>query len=57
VQHGYVIIPKSVTEHRIRENIDIFDFDLTAAEISTISGLERELRTSGDPATFDFAQG
>lgn len=56
VQQGFIVIPKTVTPHRVRENIDIFDFELSAGEMQQISGLEAGLRTSGDPATFDFSQ-
>lgn len=56
VQSGFILIPKTVTPARMAENIDIFDFALSDAEIDAISGLEAGLRTSGDPATFDFPQ-
>lgn len=56
IQQGFIVIPKTVTPHRVSENIDIFDFELSADEIQQISGLEAGLRTSGDPATFDFSQ-
>lgn len=38
VQRGVVVIPKSTHVERIRENIDIWDFELTADEMATISG-------------------
>jgi 2,5-diketo-D-gluconate reductase A len=56
VQHGFIVIPKTVTPHRVAENIDIFDFELSDFELQRIGGLEAGLRTSGDPATFDFSQ-
>lgn len=56
IQHGFIVIPKTVTPQRVAENIDIFDFDLSEAELKEITGLETGLRTSGDPATFDFPQ-
>lgn len=56
VQNGFILIPKTVTPARMSENIDIFDFSLTDAEMAAISRLEAGLRTSGDPATFDFPQ-
>lgn len=40
-QPGTVAIPKSVTPSRIRENIGVFDFALTDAEMAAISGLKR----------------
>jgi len=53
IQRGDIIFPKSVTPDRIRENIDIFDFGLSAAEVETISALNRNERTGPDPDTFD----
>ncbi|CAN5453156.1 aldo/keto reductase [soil metagenome] len=56
VQQGFIVIPKTVTPQRVAENIDIFDFELSPLEMEQVSGLEAGLRTSGDPATFDFSQ-
>lgn len=55
-QRGFIVIPKSTTTQRIKENIDIFDFSLDDDEIASITGLEAGLRISGDPATFDYPQ-
>ena len=52
LQRGDIIFPKSVTPDRIRENIDIFDFGLSADEIGTISALNRNERTGPDPDKF-----
>ena len=41
VQQGLVAIPKSANPGRIAENIDIFDFELTADELGAISALDR----------------
>lgn len=46
------LYPKSVTLQRIRENLDVFGFDLTADELSVIDGLERDGRTGPHPAEF-----
>jgi 2,5-diketo-D-gluconate reductase A len=43
-----------VTPDRIRENIDTFGFELSAAEIEAISALNRNERTGPDPDTFDW---
>ena len=40
IEMGLVAIPKSATPQRIRENIDIFDFELDAQDIAGIATLE-----------------
>ncbi|MGW0817344.1 aldo/keto reductase [Streptomyces viridiviolaceus] len=49
LQLGNVVIPKSVTPARIRENLDVFDFALTEEEMTTIAALDRDLRTGPHP--------
>lgn len=41
VQHGYLPIPKSATPARQQENLAVFDFELTADEMSAIDALDR----------------
>ncbi|WP_164667886.1 aldo/keto reductase [Virgibacillus doumboii] len=53
VQNNVVLIPKSVNEHRIVENADIFDFALTDEEMKQISGLNKNERTGTNPDSFD----
>ncbi|GAA1005841.1 hypothetical protein STXM2123_1109 [Streptomyces sp. F-3] len=53
LQLGTIVIPKSVTPTRIRENIDVFDFSLTDEEMDAIAALDRGLRTGPDPDTLD----
>jgi len=48
---GHSPIPKSVNPQRIRENADIFDFLLTAEEVSAISALDTGRRGGLDPNT------
>ncbi|MFH8249627.1 aldo/keto reductase [Microbacterium sp. B2969] len=40
LQHGFIVFPKSVRRERLEENLDVFDFELTAAEISAIDALD-----------------
>ncbi|MET4921455.1 aldo/keto reductase [Streptomyces sp. PSRA5] len=53
LQIGNVVIPKSVTEARIHENLDVFDFELGAREIDALSALDRGMRTGPDPDTLN----
>jgi diketogulonate reductase-like aldo/keto reductase len=55
LQLGNVVIPKSVTPERIRENFDLFDFDLSQQEMDAIGALDRAQRIGPDPATFALA--
>jgi 2,5-diketo-D-gluconate reductase A len=40
IQRGVIVIPKSVRPERQRENIDIFDFELTDEQMTRIAGLD-----------------
>ncbi|MDT0317145.1 aldo/keto reductase [Streptomyces millisiae] len=51
---GNVVIPKSVTPSRIRENIDVFDFDLDEDDLAAFATLDRGTRFGPDPDTFDW---
>ena len=53
VERGDIVFPKSVTPDRINEDLDIFDFELSAADVEAISLLNRNERTGPDPDTFD----
>ena len=52
IQHGLVVIPKSVTPARIQENAAIFDFELTDEEMQQIDAMNTNSRIGGDPNTF-----
>ncbi|MEV0913220.1 aldo/keto reductase [Streptomyces sp. NPDC049967] len=53
LQTGNVVIPKSVTEARIRENLDVFGFRLSTEDIEALTALDRALRTGPDPDTLN----
>lgn len=52
LQLGNVVFPKSVTPERIRENLELFDFELSDAEMVEFERLNRGERIGPDPATF-----
>lgn len=54
IQQGVVTIPKSVNPERIRENADIFDFELSPEDMTAISALNAGKRLGADPLDFDF---
>jgi 2,5-diketo-D-gluconate reductase A len=57
IERGDIVFPKSVTPARIRENIDIFDFELSGEDVEAITALNRNQRTGPDPDTFDWIPG
>lgn len=52
LQHDLIVIPKSVKEVRIRQNADVFDFELTAEDMQAIDMLNRDERYGSHPDTF-----
>ena len=51
---GIITIPKSVKEHRIKENCGIYDFELSSEDMRQISELNKNHRFGPDPLDFDF---
>ncbi|AKO90870.1 aldo/keto reductase [Priestia filamentosa] len=51
LQHGVVTIPKSTKEHRIIENADVFDFELSQEEVEKIDSLNQDSRAGSHPDT------
>lgn len=54
IERGDIVFPKSVTPSRIRENFDIFDFELSDGDVAEISSLNKNERTGPDPDKFDM---
>lgn len=54
LQKGVVTIPKSVHRERIISNAQIFDFEISAKDITAIDSLDRHQRIGADPDHFDF---
>jgi 2,5-diketo-D-gluconate reductase A len=54
LQRGDIVFPKSVTPARVRENYELFDFELDEQQMDDITGLNRDERTGGDPDTMTW---
>ncbi|WP_322770914.1 aldo/keto reductase [Staphylococcus epidermidis] len=53
IQHDVVVIPKSVTPHRIEENLDIWNFELSDNQMERIDQLNQDKRIGPNPLEFD----
>ena len=54
IQLGDIVFPKSVTRTRVEENLALFDFELTDADLAAISSLNRDERTGPNPDEFNY---
>lgn len=53
IQHDVVVIPKSVTPHRIEENLDVWNFELSDNQMESIDQLNQDKRIGPNPLEFD----
>lgn len=53
IQHDVVVIPKSVTPHRIEENLDVWNFELSDNQMERIDQLNQDRRIGPNPLEFD----
>lgn len=54
LQNSVITIPKSIKEHRIIENSNVFDFTLTKEDLEQIDSLNEDSRVGSNPDTFNF---
>jgi methylglyoxal/glyoxal reductase len=54
LQKDIITIPKSIRLERIKENADIFDFELSSEDVGLIDGLDRNKHFGAHPDTFNF---
>ncbi|KAG5472107.1 hypothetical protein CUR178_02779 [Leishmania enriettii] len=54
IQQGLITIPKSIHKDRIEENMNIFDFELSAEDMEKIDGLNKDSRYGPEPDEADF---
>ena len=56
LQRDVIVIPKSVKKERMRQNIDVFDFELTAEDMDRIAALDTGKSTIHDPQNLETAR-
>lgn len=44
IQNGVTVIPKAASENHLRQNIDLFDFELNEKELSLIDGYDQHIK-------------
>ena len=54
VQRGDIVFPKSVNAERMGQNLDVFDFELSEAQMAAVSALHDGTRSGPDPDEFDW---
>ncbi|PUZ32069.1 aldo/keto reductase [Staphylococcus arlettae] len=53
IEHGVVMIPKSVTPTRIEENLDVFNFELSEEQMTALDKLNQDKRIGPNPVAFN----
>ena len=56
IQNNVVVIPKSVNNSRIKENIDVFDFSLSEDEMNSLRRLDKASPMIGNPETPELTE-
>ena len=56
LQQGVIIIPKTVHPDRLKENIDLFNFELTADEMQTLVAMDKNTPMIGNPQNPDLVE-
>lgn len=54
IQRGVVVLPKSTHAERIKQNFDVFDFNLSDEDMAAVTALNTGHRNGADPDNFDF---
>ncbi len=54
LQRGDIVFPKSVTPERVKENFEVFDFELSEGDMGVISALNKDERTGPNPDEFNW---
>ncbi|RLV55996.1 aldo/keto reductase [Aeromicrobium phragmitis] len=54
LQRGDIVFPKASSIERVRQNFDVFDFELSEADMGSISALDEGRRIGPDPDSFDY---
>lgn len=56
IQLGYIPIPKTSNKQRLKENIDIFDFEISKEDMDKINSINENYRVRYDPDNCDFSK-
>jgi diketogulonate reductase-like aldo/keto reductase len=53
IQVGTIVLPKSVTPERIKENADVFDFEISEEDIDYMESFNENFRVAWDPTDIE----